>query len=34
MARICSRCLQPVAPVNECICPDDDEPQDGTEDAA
>ena len=33
MARICAECRQPVSPVNECICPDDDlepgEPEDG-----
>lgn len=25
MARLCRTCRQPVAPVNECICPDEDE---------
>lgn len=26
MARICAQCRMPVAPVNECLC-DDDEPE-------
>ena len=25
MARVCATCLQPVAPVDECICMDEDE---------
>jgi hypothetical protein len=30
MARLCATCLEPVTPVNLCICPDDDpEPGDG-----
>lgn len=33
MARVCAECRQPVAPVNECIC-DEDEPQDDGDDAA
>ena len=33
MARICDECRMPVAPVNECICPDDEpEPEDDSED--
>lgn len=31
MARICAECRMPVTPVNECICPDDDEAQDSGE---
>lgn len=32
MARLCARCLEPVVPVNECVCPDeDDEVRDGSE---
>ena len=30
MATLCVGCLQPVRPVNECIC-EDEEPEDGTE---
>jgi hypothetical protein len=33
MARICSVCREPVAPVNMCICPDDDEPEDSRDGA-
>ncbi len=25
MARLCSECRQPVAPVNECLCLDEDD---------
>lgn len=27
MATLCAECRMPVRPVNECICPEDDEPQ-------
>ena len=26
MARVCAECRQPVVPVNECICDDEDGP--------
>ena len=31
MATLCAHCFQPVRPVDECIC-EDDEPEDGAED--
>ena len=30
MARVCAECLEPLTPVNECIC-DDDGPEDGSD---
>jgi hypothetical protein len=29
MARVCAECRMPLTPVNECVCPDDDDPADG-----
>lgn len=30
MAHICAECRMPVRPVNECICPDDEDDPGGT----
>ena len=32
MATLCARCLQPLRPVNECICDDDEDESSSEED--